>query len=111
LAPVHRREQIQQEEVIAVGDSKGVASIVAPIAAKVDDSILAVGLVAVDVVSSSHHARINSAESSPLDLLRPVTTMADLFVRSASRQDTRRLTAGIGLMKTMSQKNAMLLLL
>jgi hypothetical protein len=107
LAPVHRRQQIQQEEVIAVGDNKGVASIVA----EVDDSILAAGLVAADVVSSSHHARINSAKPSPLGLPRPMTTMADLSVRSASRQDTHRLTAGIGLMKTMSQKNAMLLLL
>jgi hypothetical protein len=93
------------------GDSKGVASIVAPIVAEVDDSILTAGLVAADVVSSSHHARINSGEPSPLDLPRPMTTMADLSVRSASRQDTRRLIAGIGLMKTMSQKNAMLLLL
>jgi hypothetical protein len=64
LAPVHHHQQIQQEEMIAVGDSKGVASIVA----EVDDSILAVGLVAADVVSSSHHARINSGEPSPLDL-------------------------------------------
>jgi hypothetical protein len=94
-----------------VGDSKGEASIMASIVAEVDGLILAVGLVATDVVSSSHHARINSAEASPLDLLRPMTTMADLSVRSASRQDTRRLTAGIGLIKTMSQKNAMLLLL
>jgi hypothetical protein len=62
------RQQIQQEEVIAMGDSKGVASIMAPIVAEVDDSILAAGLVAADVVSSSHHARINSVESSPLDL-------------------------------------------
>jgi hypothetical protein len=70
--------------VIAVGDNKGVASIVAPIVAEVDDSILVA-----DVVSSSHHARINNAESSPLDLPRPMTTMADLSVRSTSRQDTR----------------------
>jgi hypothetical protein len=97
--------------MIAVGDSKGVASIMAPIVAEVDDSILAAGLVAADVVSSSHYARINSGEPSPLDLPRPMTTMADLSVRSTSRQDTRRLTAGIGLMKTMSQKNTMLLLL
>jgi hypothetical protein len=75
--------------VIAVGDSKGVASIMAPIVAEVDDSILATGLVVADMVSSSHHARINSVEPSPLDLLRPMTTMADLSVRSASRQDTQ----------------------
>jgi hypothetical protein len=93
--------------VVAVGASKGEASIVA----KVDGPILAAGLVAAGMVSSSHHARINSAEASPLDLPRPMTTMGTLSVRSASRQDTRRLTAGIGLMKTMSQRNATLLLL
>jgi hypothetical protein len=68
LAPVHHHQQIQQEEVITVGDNKGEASIVASIVAEVDDSILATGLVAADVVSSSHHARINSAKSFPLDL-------------------------------------------
>jgi hypothetical protein len=79
--------------------------------AEVDGLILAAGLVAAGLVSNSHHARINNAKATPLDLPQPMTTMAALSVRSASRQDTRRLTASIGLMKIMSQRNAMLLLL
>ena len=75
-------------------------------------ALAAVGLVGADSSKSrATTSKTSPAEAFPLVLLQPTTTMGAPSAKSASRQDIRRLNAGIALMRTTFQRNDTLLLL